>query len=261
MKTALAQTNTVWEDKPTNQFKAEKFTSEAAEANCDLIVFPEMTLTGFSMNIDKTAGPEKESQTISFFKRLAAKNKIYIMFNAALIDISGKIFNKTITVDNSGNIVSSYAKIHPYSHGVEAKYFTGGSNVEWFDLNGVTVSPFICYDMRFPEIFQIASEKSRLIVISASWPDFRSPQYDILIRARAIENQSFIAAVNRVGHEMKYNYNGHSQIASPSGDVITPILEDEALIIAEFDISEAESCRHDFQVKSDRHPEIYKKYW
>ena len=163
-------------------------------------------------------------------------------------------------VDDYGNVISSYAKIHPYSHGVEAKYFTGGDRIEWFNLKGATVSPFICYDMRFPEIFQIASQKSRLIIVSASWPDIRSPQYDILIRARAIETQSFIAIVNRVGHEMKYNYNGHSQIVSPDGNVISTISESEALITAEFDINYADVCRHNFSVKSDRRPDLYKKY-
>ena len=259
MKIALAQTDTIWENKSSNMSKAEKFITEAAKEHCDIIVFPEMSLTGFSLNIDKISETEQNSQTISFFSRQALKNKIYIMFNAALADENGKIFNKTITVDDYGNVISSYAKIHPYSHGVEAKYFTGGDRIEWFNLKGTTVSPFICYDMRFPEIFQIASQKSRLIIVSASWPDIRSPQYDILIRARAIETQSFIAIVNRVGHEMKYNYNGHSQIVSPDGNVISTISESEALT-AEFDINYADVCRHNFSVKSDRRPDLYKKY-
>ena len=261
MKIALAQTDTIWENKSSNMSKAEKFISEAAKEHCDIIVFPEMSLTGFSLNIDKISEAEQNSQTISFFSRQALKNKIYIMFNAALADENGKIFNKTITVDDYGNVISSYAKIHPYSHGVEAKYFTGGDRIEWFNLKGATVSPFICYDMRFPEIFQIASQKSRLIIVSASWPDIRSPQYDILIRARAIETQSFIAIVNRVGHEMKYNYNGHSQIVSPDGNVISTISESETLITAEFDINYADVCRHNFSVKSDRRPDLYKKYF
>ena len=261
MKIALAQTDTIWENKSANMSKAEKFISEAAKEHCDIIVFPEMSLTGFSLNIDKISETEQNSQTISFFSRQALKNKIYIMFNAALADENGKIFNKTVTVDDYGNVISSYAKIHPYSHGVEAKYFTGGDRIEWFNLKGATVSPFICYDMRFPEIFQIASQKSRLIIVSASWPDIRSPQYDILIRARAIETQSFIAIVNRVGHEMKYNYNGHSQIVSPDGNVISTISESEALITAEFDINYADVCRHNFSVKSDRRPDLYKKYF
>ena len=233
MKIALAQTDTIWENKSANMSKAEKFISEAAKEHCDIIVFPEMSLTGFSLNIDKISETEQNSQTISFFSRQALKNKIYIMFNAALADENGKIFNKTVTVDDYGNVISSYAKIHPYSHGVEAKYFTGGDRIEWFNLKGATV---------------------------ASWPDIRSPQYDILIRARAIETQSFIAIVNRVGHEMKYNYNGHSQIVSPDGNVISTISESEALITAEFDINYADVCRHNFSVKSDRRPDLYKKY-
>lgn len=261
MKISLAQTDIIWEDKKANEITAGKMIAQAAEAGSELIVFPEMSLTGFSMNIDVISETENNSETTDFFANEAKKNNIFVSFGAAIKDPDGKIHNQAITVDKNGRIVSKYSKIHPFSHGVEAKYFTGGSNISWFDLNGVTTSPFVCYDVRFPEIFQIASEKSRLIIVLACWPDVRIKYFDTLLKARAIENQAFIAAVNRTGHEMKYDYNGHSQIISPRGELLTSICEDEALITADIDIEDADRFRKEYQVKLDRRPDIYKKYW
>lgn len=260
MKTALAQTDIVWEDKEANRKTAETMILKAAKNNCDIIIFPEMSLTGFSMNIDVIAEPSESSATIQFFSKQAEKNKIYICFGVALIDSDRKIRNYAVIVDNTGRIISKYAKIHPFSHGVESKYFSGGDHIEWFELNGVTTSQFVCYDTRFPEIFQAASYKSRLIIVIACWPDVRTYHWETLLKARALENQCFIAAVNRTGNEMKYSYNGHSAVFSPYGKIITEICQDEALIIADFDINEADSYRKAFEMKSDRRPDIYKKY-
>ncbi len=260
LKISLAQTNIIWEDKKANETKASEMIEKAASEGSDLIVFPEMSLTGFSMNIDVISEYENDSETTRFFSEQAKKHHIYITFGAAIRCPDGAIRNQAITVDRNGEIVSRYSKIHPYSHGVEGKYFTGGDSPSWFDIDGVTASPLICYDVRFPEIFQIVSKKSRLIVIPVCWPLQRVHHLDILLRARAIENQSFIAAANRTGHEMKYDYTGHSQIVGPRGDVLTEIREDEALITAEIDLSEADDFRREYQLKRDRRPDIYKKY-
>ncbi len=260
MKISLAQTDIVWEDKKANEKTAEKMISQAAAEGSELIIFPEMSLTGFSMNLDLISEHENDSETIRFFSEQARRNKIFISFGISIKSDDGNFYNQAITVDKNGKVVSVYSKIHPYSHGAE-KFYTGGDSISWFDLNGVTTSPFICYDVRFPEIFQIASAKSKLIIVLASWPDVRIEYFDILLKARAIENQSFIAAVNRTGHEMKYGYTGHSQIINPRGRLITEIREDEALITADIDIKEADEFRQEYDVKRDRHPNIYKKYW
>ena len=260
MKAALAQTNIIWEDKAANMITASEMISQAASNGCDLIVFPEMSLTGFSMNIDLIAEYSGSSETVSFFIEEAKRNNIYISFGTAIIESDGKIYNKAITVSNTGEIVSSYSKIHPFSHGVEAKYFTGGDEIKWFDLNGITASTFICYDLRFPEICQTASTKSRLLIVLACWPNVRTAHWDVLLKARAIENQSFIIGVNRTGREMKYSYNGHSQAVSPRGEVLNELVENEALIITEFNISDADDYRSEFQLKQDRKPQIYKQF-
>ncbi len=260
MKTALAQLDIIWENKEANKITAVEFIKKAAKNNCDIIIFPEMSLTGFSMNIDIIAEKEENSETVKFFCEQAAENNIYITFGIALTGSDGKTRNYAITCNRQGQIVSKYAKIHPFSHGVEHKYFVGGDHIEWFDLDGVTASTFVCYDTRFPEIFQAASMKSKLIIVIACWPDVRTEHWETLLKARALENQCYICGVNRTGREMKYTYNGHSLVASPYGRIISDIREDEALIITEFDIAEVDKYRHDFAMKSDRRPDIYKKY-
>lgn len=260
MRIALAQTDIVWEDKKANRQTAKTMIEKAARNSCNIIIFPEMSLTGFSMNIDVIAEPADSSETIEFFSEQALENNIFICFGAALIDSDSKIRNYAVISDNNGHIVSKYAKIHPFSHGVESKYFTGGDHIEWFNLNSTTTSQFVCYDARFPEIFQAASYKSKLIIVIACWPDIRTYHWETLLKARALENQCFIAAVNRTGKEMKYSYNGHSAVFSPYGKIITEIREDEALIISDFDINESDDYRKAFEMKSDRRPDIYKKY-
>ena len=261
MKAALAQTNIIWENKAENMKTASKMIAEAARENCDFIVFPEVSLTGFTMNIDILAEDENNSPTLEFFKEEAEKNKIYITFGMALRKADGKVYNEAVTLNDNGEIISNYSKIHPFSHGVEAKFFSGGNKIEWFDLKGITVSPFVCYDVRFPEVFQIASVKSRLIFVIACWPDVRTFQWDAIVRARAIENQAFVVAVNRTGDEMKYTYGGHSQIISPRGEILTELQSEEALITAEFDITEADIYRREFNLKADRRPDFYKQFW
>ena len=260
MRLALAQTDIIWEDKKANMLTAEKMTAEASEKGCDIIIFPEVALTGFTMNLEKMAEPADDSESIRFFSNLASEYKIYITFGAALIESDGKVRNRAITIDDNGKVISSYAKIHPFSYGVEAAYFTGGDSVEWFDIKGVTASTFICYDTRFPEIFQAASKESRLIIVIASWPNVRTRYFDMFLPTRAIECQSFIAGVNRVGKEMKFDYIGHSQVVNPTGDVLTEISEEEKLIICDIDISEVDKTRSFYHLKQDRRPDVYKKY-
>ena len=259
MRLALAQTDIVWENKKANEKTAERMIKEAAEKGCRLIIFPEVSLTGFTMNIDILSEPGNSSETISFFSEQALKNKTYITFGVATTESDGMVRNRSVTVDPNGKVACSYAKIHPYSHGVEGRYFTGGNNVEWFDIDGVTISPFVCYDIRFPEIFQAASVKSKIITVIASWPDERLKYFDLFLKARAVENQSFFIGVNRTGYEMKYHYSGHSQVVSPTGDVLTEIRTDEALIICDIDPKESDDFRRSFDLKKNRRPELYKK--
>jgi predicted amidohydrolase len=119
------------------------------------------------------------------------------------------------------------------------------------------VTPFICYDLRFPEIFQIASKKSHLITVIANWPANRQKHWIDLIKARAIENQSYIAAVNRVGYGDNIYYSGDSIVVNPMGEIIIAGDDKERLLVAEINKNIVESTRDLFPVKNDRRENLY----
>lgn len=296
MKIALAQTDIMWEDKKANLDIAETFIKRAAEEKVKLILFPEMSLTGFTMNIEflgeyydknryaqdsssdsknstnsiyetssKNMNNDKNhwnfNNTLEAIKQLSVKYSINIgigYIKKELEDSKGK--NKYAVISELGEVISNYTKIHPFTFGTESKYYCGGDKISYFNIDDFKLSTFICYDLRFPEIFQIASKEAELITVAANWPKARINHWVTLLKARAIENQCYIAGVNRVGHGDGIEYNGNSLIIDPLGNVIGNCLEGvEGLIIAELDVDLVHNLRKDFPLKKDRREALYRE--
>lgn len=255
MKIALAQMNIQFENKEKNKDKCLGFIKEAKDKACDLIIFPEMTLTGFSMNTKEIA--EDNNETIDWFKNKALNYGLYIGFGH-VIKVKEKGENRFTIVSPDSKEILSYAKIHPFSYSFEDKYFEGGNSILLTKINNFVVSSFICYDLRFPEIFQIASKECHLITVAANWPKSRRDNWITLLKARAIENQCYIVGVNAVGIINGYEYSGDSLIIDPIGRVIAMAGNKEELIIAEIDINEVLHFRDHFPIKRDRREELYK---
>lgn len=257
MKISLAQIDIYWEDKETNKARCETFISKASEQAVELILFPEMSLTGFSMNAN-ILGEDGLGETVLWFKDKAIKYNICVGFGYIYSPSSNtKAQNKYIVIDSQGSILSSYSKLHPFSFGKEAQFYEGGSEISLFNLNQWIISTFICYDLRFPEIFQIASKSAALIAVAANWPEVRIGHWEILLKARAIENQCYIAGVNRVGIGDGIKYSGHSMIIDPLGRVIAQGNDKEDLLICEINIENVNTIRKEFKLKADRKEELY----
>ena len=218
-----------------------------------------MTFTGFSMNTS-TIGEDLDGFTVSNFKKIAKQNSIAICFGYVK-NSHNKYFNEMIIVDKNGVIVSNYDKIHPFSHGAESKYYEGGSKITTCNIDGINIGSFICYDLRFPEVFLESSKTNELIIVIANWPEDRIESFNVLLRARAIENQCFIVAVNRVGFSNGLNYNGCSQVINPLGKVLTHICNNQKLIICDISKEEVTNLRKTFPVKGDRRKEIYRDFY
>lgn len=262
LRVALAQTDIVWEDIEANKIKAEQLCEKAAEEGAELIVFPEMSLTGFSMDVIKFEH-EADNQ-IDFFKEMSKKYHLPVIFGYLTpvsadeyIEGGKNYFNKLAFVKD-GEIIMDYAKIHPFTFGLEGKDFRGGDAIRCMSYKDITMGAFICYDLRFPEIFEISSEKSQIIFVIAEWPASRIDQWDKLLMARAIENQSFIVAVNRTGNGGGLKYNGHSAVYSPLGERITEISEEEGIILCDLDPEEVSYIRNRMNLKADRRPDLYR---
>lgn len=256
LKIALFQMNIAWEDKKVNFEKVEAVVKDAVNQGVQVLFLPEMTFTGFSMNIDVTA--ETDGYTVDKMKSVCKKYNLAVGFG--WVEKCGdKAKNCYTIVDKNGVELATYVKIHPFSYAGEDNYFIKGDKIITFDIDDVTFSCAICYDTRFPELFQAISkdEKVKAIVIPANWPAKRAEHWKTLVKARAIETQSYIIAVNCVGEVGGINYTGDSCVVNPDGEICSTADSNEKLICASFDY-DIDNLRRTFPVKKDRQVSLYK---
>ena len=189
MKIALVSLNSVWEDKQSNLISVENCIKSIGN-NAEYIIFPEMTLTGFSVyNLDLAEDLEN-SESIKYFQQLAKKYNLNIIFGL-LISRENNIYNSCIAVNKNGHISASYEKIHLFSFSGEDKFIKSGNEIislSWDGGWGLS----ICFDLRFPDLYQILSKQNLILLNIANWPKDRVLHWKALLRARAIENQSFM---------------------------------------------------------------------
>ncbi len=251
MKLGLVQYNPKWEDKLANQEKIIELIRNL-ETNPDFLIFPEMSLTGFTMNVEQGEIFDLQlSETLKFFSNLS---KIYSVNSiAGFIEKDGdKFFNTLFVIDREGNIRAKYRKIHLFSFAAENKHYQAGEKLVSVEIENIKIGLSICYDLRFPELFRFyAKERVDLIVNIANWPDSRIEHFVHLLKARAIENQCFVAGVNRVGYGKKDYYDGRSSIFDPLGNEIVSVKDEEKIIIAEIDLRLIEEVRRKFPFLND----------
>lgn len=260
MRVALGQIDMVWEDKKASLVKAEKMVKEAAAAKAGIIIFPEMSLTGFSMALDKIGEEEKTSESVKAMRELAVQNSIAVGFGWSALPAGGskKGTNRFTVIGSDGNIITEYKKIHPFTYGGESEIYESGSNIVTAPFAGHTISLFICYDLRFPELFQIAAAKADVIFVIADWPAIRSAHWTTLIRARAIETQSYVVGVNCYGRHDGMDYSGDSLAVDSIGNILGQISGKEGVLICDID-NRAWSLRNKFDTRKDRKTDFYIK--
>lgn len=242
MKIALVQYNPVWEDKEQNKKKIKQLLDEYKEP-ADIIIFPEMTLTGFTMRTAEMSELTK-GDTFTFFANLAKEKNCTVL--AGLIERSGSyIFNSLLHINWQGDLMDTYHKIHPYTNSGEDKHYKAGENPVTAMINGWKVGLSICYDLRFPELYRFyGKQKAGMIVNIANWPVPRIEHYKTLLKARAIENQCYVAGVNRIGEDPEgHKYNGFSSVFDPSGNEIITCENAEMIIAAEINHEAIEKVR------------------
>jgi omega-amidase len=260
MKIASVSMDQVWEDKNANRKICSEYIAKAKELNAELIVFPEMTLTGFSMNIESIGENQDQSATVEFFSRQADINSIAIGFGVVFL-IGNKASNNLFIVDKNGKALTSYSKIHPFSFSGEDKYYNGGNKTCSCRIGEANIGLSICYDLRFPEIFQFLSNECNLFLTIANWPEKRINHWNILLQARAIENQSFILGVNRTGIDgNKLNYIKSSSLFNPLGEKVNPMNSYHDMDIFDLSLDHVKTIRDTFPVKQDRKIELYRSF-
>lgn len=254
IKCAVVQMKISLDDKESNWISVQLFIEEAAKAKADLILFPEMTLTGFSMNVDYTA--EADSETINRTTALAKKNNICV--GIGWTKKGEKAENHYTIVNQEGIIVCDYVKIHPFSFSGEDNYFAKGNSICSFCLKKNNIGVFICYDLRFPEVFQASSIQNQIIIVPANWPESRIEHWNTLLKARAIENQVYIIGINCFGYQGDIYYSGNSSIINPEGKILSFASNSQQLIVCDID-NDIEQIRNKFPIKKDRRISFYRK--
>ena len=292
MRVALYQMNIIWENKDENLKKLKDVLETLGQKNVDLLLMPETSLTGFSMNTDLTG--EDNFETVENIKKLATEYGLAIgvgwvkkVTNEANdASYHNRENDKSMTqvlCENHYSIVGpdavdgfdgadkpdildvpmmlDYAKIHPFSYSGEDKYFVGGDYQDFLFYKDFNISTAVCYDLRFPEIFQAMSKKADLIIVPANWPAARLEHWNKLLMARAIENQCYIAGVNCVGDIDGTNYAGGTEMINPLGEIVLPdemigYENDETVFIYNLE-NDVEKAREAFPVKKDRREDLY----
>lgn len=267
MRVALGQLDMIWENKELSILRGEEMIREAAQAQADVIVFPEMSFTGFSMNLDRIGEPVGQSETVGKMSVLARRYQIAIGFGwAALPQATDRINEKSLgsnrftLLDGNGEIVTEYRKIHPFTYGGESERYAKGEQIVSVPFLGRNVSLFICYDLRFPELFQIASQESDIIFVIANWPEIRSAHWQTLLRARAIETQSYLVGVNCYGSRDGDSYSGDSMAVDSIGNILGILSGREGVLICDLD-DRAWRLRQKFSTRTDRQEELYGEYF
>jgi predicted amidohydrolase len=250
MNLVCCQWNIAWEDKPANYARVRALLAVAKPAPGSLVVLPEMFATGFSMNaamIQEGAA----SPTESFLAQIAREQGVYVL--GGLVSAArGRPRNEAAVCSPDGQLLARYAKMYPFTPGGEAQAYAAGDEIVTFRWDRCVVSPFICYDLRFPEVFRAAARRgAQLLVVLANWPVVRLEHWITLLRARAIENQAYVAGVNRCGADPQLVYPGRSLIVDPLGQVVADAGEAEGVISAEVSLAELEAWRAHFPALRD----------
>ena len=230
----------------------------AAKSLClpDVIVLPELWSTGYAL--EQASELADEQGDADFLGGLARELGTAFAGGSVLAEDGGRIFNRAQVIDREGLYAASYDKIHLFRLMDEDRFLAPGRKVSLFDMGCLRCASVICYDIRFCELpRRLAVEGAECLFVSAEWPSPRAEHWRTLLRARAIENQMFVAACNRCGVTGGTEFAGHSALIAPDGTVLAEAGMGEEIIWADFDPEQVRQARRLIPVFEDREPELY----
>ena len=253
MRVAAVQHDVVWEDREATLARLEPMIGAAAAGGARLVALTEMFPTGFSMDPERIAEPAGASPTTDFLRERAAAERVWVCGSVA-IRPSGddtRAVNRFLLAGPDGSL-AVYDKLHPFAYSGEHKHYAAGTQRITVDVEGVRVTPFVCYDLRFGDEFWAEAATTDCYVVVANWPAARRHHWQVLLSARAIENQAYVVGVNRVGAGGGIRYDGDSRIVSPFGEVLAEATGVERILFAEVDAAVVAETRARYPFLADR---------
>jgi predicted amidohydrolase len=255
MRVAALQVDCVWEDAATTCRRVAPWIATAAAGGARLAVLPEMFACGFSMDTAKVAEPP-EGPTTVFLREEAAKHGLWLGGTVPERSPEAERPANTFVLAGPGGELHRYRKIRPFTPAGEKEAFDSGFETLTVEIPDgaatLRVTPFICYDLRFADLFWDLAEATDLFVVPANWPETRRHHWKALLVARAIENQAFVLGVNRVGTGGNLRYTGDSRIVDPLGEELAAGALGETALFAEVTAERVAQVRRELPFLADR---------
>jgi len=259
MRAALIQMDIQLGDPAANRARVAQLVREAAQGT-DLVLLPELWSTGYVLpDLAGNLADREGEPSGALLSSLARECGVYIYGSVA--DQRGEqVYNYATLYGPDGTLAASYDKVHLVPMMAEDRYLTPGDRLTLANLQGVKAGLAICYDLRFPELFRsLALSGAALFLVTAEWPAVRISHWRTLLAARAIENQAFVVACNRVGADEANRFSGHSMVIDPWGNILAEGNEGEEILRAELDLSQVAEIRRQIPVFRDRRPDLYRQ--
>jgi predicted amidohydrolase len=251
MNIACVQFDIAWEDKPANYARVLALLRAAEVPRRSLVLLPEMFATGFSMNVTAIA-EEQGGTTEQFLAKTARDFGIFLLGGTVAKGAHGKGRNECVVFTPEGQLLARYCKMQPFTLGGEMAAYEPGERALVFSCAEIMVAPFICYDLRFPEVARSAArQRPHLMTFIANWPNTRLHHWPRLLQARAIENQCYVAGVNRIGNDPRFQHSGRTMIIDPHGEIVADAGSAECVIQARLDVPWLEDYRRAFPALDD----------
>jgi len=259
LKISLAQMDISLGKPDENLAKARSMVIRAAKQGSDIIILPELWSTGYDLENAAAYSVPTDKGIFAEMSALASEHNIHILGSCLSLLESGQFGNTAVFLNPDGEILGEYTKVHLFQLMNEHKYLSAGDHLTVVETSWGKSGLAICYDLRFPELFRAyALSGVKIVFLPAEWPHPRLTHWQILLRARAIENQMYVVACNRVGMSKDTRFFGHSCIVDPWGEIVIEADENEKLLTAEIEIDKVDEVRARIPVLADRRPGIYR---
>lgn len=251
MKIAVVQHDIEWETPEKNFEALRPQIAEAAETGAGLIALTETFSWGFTMNTD-VARETPDGPSTQFLLEQAAATGAWVVGSIPVVVGDADLPNNRMTFAGPNGELSTYDKIHPFSYGGEDQSYRAGSHHHTITIDGLRISTFICYDLRFADEFWALAHDTDCYLVISNWPASRRHHWKSLLMARAIENQAWVVGTNRIGTDPKIAYAGDSRIIDPFGDLVAELPDEPGILTADIDPARVAEIRRDFPFLADR---------
>ncbi|WP_445488597.1 carbon-nitrogen family hydrolase [Niallia sp. 03133] len=255
---SIIQMDISFGDPKTNFSVAEQKIKEACLDKPDIIVLPELWTTGYDLKRLNEISDKNAQKTISFLQKIALDYHVHLIGGSIANQKTDGIYNTLIIINNRGEVVHTYDKLHLFQLMDEHIYLQSGNTNGLFSLDNHHFAGMICYDIRFPEWIRTHTTKgAEALFIVAQWPLPRLAHWRSLLIARAIENQCYVIACNRSGTDPNNVFAGHSMIIDPWGEVIIEAGEGTEIVFGNIELEKVKEVRKMIPIFADRKPSYY----